>query len=170
MTVDENEFKAIIEALRKAPIAARESGRAAQKESAEVFARNVIQNIMTDPYSFAPLSQRYAEWKAGHGNYKEGFWKLMGDLMNSLAVVDTDDGNGYGVGFPEGVYDSGGKSYGKKGSPKEIAQIAEWLEAGREMEQQPRPLIHLTREDFIRDQWVSFALKALLRGAGAVWI
>jgi len=111
----------------------------------------VQKNIMFQKYSYPPLEERYAEWKAEQGSSPDMFWYLFGDLMQALTAFVVPKEGAYGSswmgGIPAGVYDSGGKSmFGGKGAPRLIATYAA-------VNEKRRPLFKPTGLDFARKGW-----------------
>jgi hypothetical protein len=79
-------------------------------------------------------SERYRVWKYFVANSTGSFWNLYGDLISKLQVFKEDRGY-WMAGVPEGIKDSGGKSWFDKGSrtvgrPKSIAMYGNILEFG----------------------------------------
>jgi len=79
-------------------------------------------------------SPRYDWWKHVTAGSSGRFWDLYGDLISKLQIFIVD-GNNWMTGVPEGVTDSGGKSWFDTGSrtrgkSKSIAMYGNILEFG----------------------------------------
>ena len=89
-------------------------------------------DISNQTYSglYPAYNPRYADWKQKVGASLK-FWELYGDLYYALQTYEED--KGWFAGIPEGVYDSGGKSWfgeGNLGEPKPIAMYGWMMEWG----------------------------------------
>jgi hypothetical protein len=129
----------------------------------------VQRNIMFQKYTYHPLEERYAEWKASVGADPGKFWWLFGDLMQALTAftVPPEDGQVYGSswmgGIPAGIRDSGGKSmFGGKGEPRLIALYGS-------VNERRRPLFRPTAMEFAQKKWKRKGRIALGKIKGKWW-
>lgn len=126
------------------------------KDSAESLQQQLIGNITSQHFAYAPYSDRYAEWKReyGRGKGSTDFWVLFGDLLKAIKVspVSWRGKAQYFVGIRPGIFDSGGKSWlgqGDRGPAKEILEYALLMEKGGQNGRQPaRPLFEPTQDEF----------------------
>lgn len=131
------------------------------------YAHRVMRNIMGGRYgagsppvpSYHP---RYARWKLENfGNI--GTWRLKGDLVRNITFFKVE--NGWMGGVPNGVYDSGGKSWygqGDRGGTKEIARYGRANEFGLHK----RPVFGPTRQEYMEDAddgWMKRGEEVLVR-------
>jgi hypothetical protein len=97
------------------------------------YSNKVVANILSNKWSFVPYKERYAKWKKDAGLGSEPFWKLKGDLVQS--ITNFRESKGWTGGIPANVVDSGGKSWFHKLNEgkikrKRIAMIGTVLEFG----------------------------------------
>ncbi len=98
--------------------------------------RDILANAYASKWSGRArrYSPRYDWWKHVTAGSSGNFWNLYGDLIARLQVFRVD-GNNYMAGVPDGLFDSGGKSWFDEGSrkigkPKPIAMYGNVLEFG----------------------------------------
>ena len=121
---------------------------------------------------YAGYNLRYSAWKAEYGR-ATGFWTLFGDLVQNIKFFKT--GTGWFTGVPEGVFDSGGKSWlghGDKGESKEIAWYGWIMELGgsygRGGKHPARPIFGPTLEEFSQTKAMDIADRLLIE-VGRAW-
>ncbi len=92
--------------------------------------------------NFKGYSKNYKKWKQEHYP-SQGFWKLGGDLLNNLhafpASRTMQGGQDWAAGVPNGVMDTGGKSFGLPGHAREIAWYGHKMEYGSKAGGQTHP-------------------------------
>lgn len=108
-----------------------------------------------------PYHPKYKEWKDKYGKFSTP-WKLFGDLVNNLTA--WREGDVWIGGVPNGIYDSGGKSWkgtGNMGPSREIV----WYGS---LEEERRPLFEPVRESYFNDKFPGQGIKTLKR-LGDLW-
>lgn len=159
MKVNETDLRKVTRAIDKVSRRSPKIAMDMQKKCAIEYYQLVAKNILSGKYRFVPYNERYADWKAR--NYGAlPFWVLGGDLVRSLTVKRMDSRSFFG-GVPQGIKDSGGKSYSGAGRSKEIAwygKIAEeggtfTTRSGKRQKHPPRPVFGPSRRDFANNKW-----------------
>ena len=138
-------------ALQRVLVTATREARGNPRRASQKFAINLIQSIASQRWSagWAPLSSRYAKWKAEHG-FSMKTWQMKADLIHSIKSMPFDgelvgsqkrgaaQGSigkrrtfSYMAGIPSNAIDSGGKNWGLNGPRRRIAWYARMLEYGR---------------------------------------
>jgi len=139
--------------------------------SAREFRGLLFNNIMTQKYAtgYAPYSPRYAEWKTQTMMMGSQFWRLFGDMLNSLTIEMKDDG--WFAGIPGDVMDSGGKSWfgtpeSRRGKSKPVSMYASVMELG--LNNHPaRPVFGPTTEEYAVDGWPKQGAESIKRISNA---
>uniref|UniRef100_A0A6M3KIA1 Tail protein n=1 Tax=viral metagenome TaxID=1070528 RepID=A0A6M3KIA1_9ZZZZ len=138
------DFTRMLASLQGLKDQANKEAQNAPDRASQEYRQTVIANILSNKYAsiYAPYNAFYEEWKAKHGK-RAGFWNLFGDLVRAITVVRTAGvkqgrfGRGktymFFAGVPEGVLDSGRKSWygeGNIGASKSIAWYGRIMEYG----------------------------------------
>ena len=107
---------------------------------------HLIQNkIITQDFTYPSLSPDYAKWKQEHFPNAKTFWHLGGDLVKAVQALQLGAKTWAGT-IPQGIFDSGHKSYGRTTST-EILKYAHVLEEGYG-NIKARPLFAPTNEEY----------------------
>ncbi len=134
-------YKRFFSALNKLNAHAKREKKDLPYRNAVEFSNLVVGNINTQKYAggYAPLNDRYKEWKAKYGKSGKEFWALFNTLIQRIAPFKVTGGwmGGVQVGMKVGGTSWFGK--GDKGHMVDVAQYATWLEEGR-AGQPARPL------------------------------
>lgn len=137
----------------------------------EVLMAFSTQNFVT---RIPRLTKQYMKWKIEHG-FSQQIGKLQGDLLDSLSVfrwwgASSSVGSvmkGWFGGVDVTKFDGGGKNWGLKGAPTQVAKYAIWLEegnrAGRPDRQRPRPVFIPIGKRYAKSGYVKQRQKALDR-------
>lgn len=126
------------------------------RSAIDYFTR-VSANIASQKFAgdWAPLNQRYREWKIFAFGANRGWWIMSGILQKSLTAFKL--GDGWFGGIPEGVMAPGTSWFGDKpGTPVSVAEYGYWAEYGRN-NQPARPLFRPTLEEFVAEGWPKLA-------------
>ena len=132
-----------------------------QRQCAILLSQNIYSAIHTGKYTYHDYDIRYKKWKAKYYPNKK-WWELKGDLAKNLkafAVSKSGTESTWAAGVPDGIMDSGGKSWlgaGDKGPSKEIA----WYGAINEGQ---RALFEPETKAFANGEWQKYSQNALSR-------
>lgn len=162
---DQNDLTRWFRAVANIKRAVPEIADAMCKDCAIQYADDVVQAISRMGRPSPAYSKRYRVWKSEYG--RMGYpspWRLGGDLQNSITAYPSRMGarnrtlkwtKAWVGGVPEGVMDSGGKSWfgtGSSGKSKKIAMYGTvgeygglWPRAGLHPE---RPVFGPARDEF----------------------
>ncbi|MDY0324787.1 MAG: hypothetical protein RBQ87_01270 [Candidatus Cloacimonadaceae bacterium] len=135
--------------------------------NAASFRAMLLRNILTQKFAttYAPYSPRYAEWKTQKMLLGSHFWKLFGDVLENITLHRRNDG--WFAGIPEGIYDSGGKSWfatktNRVGKKKPVSMYAIVMEEG--LNSHPaRPMFGPTLDEYAAGEWIRQAEQSLKR-------
>jgi len=129
-----------------------------QRLCAIELSHQIIANIYGAKYGASPVPNppyhpRYARWKRQYFPEKMP-WRLKNDLVANIRAFPVPTIRGIGkdwmAGVPEGVFDSGGKSWlgmGDIGPAKSIAMY------GKKAEEK-RPLFEPTQDEYAKGPWL----------------
>ena len=126
------------------------------RSAIDYFTR-VSANIASQKFAgqWAPLNQRYREWKIFAFGVDKGFWVMSGILQKSLTAFKVE--KGWFGGIPEGAMAPRMSWFGDKpGTPISVAEYGYWTEYGRN-NQPERPLFRPTLEEFKDEGWPKLA-------------
>ena len=133
-----------------------------QRTCAQELSGNIYNAIQSGKYTNYPAyTDRYARWKEQYFSDRR-FWELKGDLAEALqafSVAKAGRGRDWVAGVPNGIMDSGGKSWLGDGSgsdhQKEIAMYGA-------VNEEKRPLFGPETREYI-PSWKIHAGSALIR-------
>jgi len=113
----------------------------------------IRKKIMQQDFSYPALSPSYEEWKRQNYPNAKTFWHLGGELVQAIQSMRFGL-NEWAATIPEGVSDSGGKSYGRT-SRTEILTYAMTLEEGYDpFNIKARPLFAPTNEEYAQNGYL----------------
>jgi len=136
--------------------------------NAVAFSHLIVANINNQKYAagYAPLNERYKEWKSKYGRTKKGFWALFNRLIGRVSAFKVTGGWMGGIEAGHKVSGTSWLGKGNKGHAVDIAEYARFLEFGRRR-QPERPLFQPTTVEYWKEGFVKEGVQSLRKVKGA---